>query len=115
MIDGAVPWGARYEDPSRPNEVVVDSSADDDGVAIGGEGHGVALVRGAGGEVGVARANQLFTLLRPEVSAPRPDPRGTSAESGGCGFVVAGTTDDGRVAISREGDGNALPGGSLSA
>ena len=49
-----------------------------------------------------ARADQLGSLLGPDASAPRPDPRGPSVT------VVAVPSDDGRVAVGGEGHGKAL-------
>ena len=85
-------------DPRGPSAVVVDGPSDDGRVAVGGEGHGRALLSGPHG----ARADQLGSLLGPDAAAPRPDPRGPSVT------VVVEPSDDGRVAVGGEGHGKAL-------
>ena len=72
----------------------------DSRIAVGGEGHGTALLSVPHG----ARADQLGSLLGPDSSAPGPDPRGPSLP------VIKEPADDGRVTVSGEGYGNALQG-----
>ena len=70
----------RVQTHAAPAATVVELPSDDGRVAVGGEGHGVALSSAPHG----ARADQLGALLGPDASAPRPDPRGPSVT------VVAG-------------------------
>ena len=58
-------------DPRGPDVAVVPEPSDDGGVAVGGEGHGIALLSVPHG----ARADQLASLLGPDAAAPRQDPR----------------------------------------
>ncbi|MCU0785174.1 MAG: hypothetical protein MUF81_14225 [Verrucomicrobia bacterium] len=83
--------------PRGPTATVLGTS-DDSRVAVGGEAHGIALESVPHG----TRSDQLGSLLSPDPSAPRPDPRGSSVT------VVAVRSDNGRVAVGGEGHGIAL-------
>src|SRR5258708_5391279 len=92
--DGAAP----NQTPPGAGGTVVPDPADEGRVAVGGEGHGIALGSGPRG----ARADQLGSLLGPDAAAPRPDPHGPR------GTVVVGPADEGRAAVGGEGHGKAL-------
>ena len=59
---------------AAPIFAIVSRPTDDGGVAVGGKGHGKALLGGPHG----AGADQLGPLLGPDAPAPGPDPRGPS-------------------------------------
>ena len=97
---------AAREHPRSSLHPVVENSADDGRVAVGGERDGVAL---AGPNPPILlcdyrfRADQLF-LLGPDTAAAREHPRSSLPP------VVGRSADDGRVAVGGERDREALAG-----
>jgi hypothetical protein len=89
---------AACEDPRRPGGRVVARTADQGGVAIGGQRDGLALLGGSNRAV----ADQLIALLGPDTAAARVDPCRPSEG------IVAKPTHDSSVAVGGKRDGAAL-------
>src|SRR5437867_574208 len=87
-----------HPDPRCPSVTAVDGPSDNGPGSIGGKGPGKALQSWPG----CSRTDQFGSLLRPDGSAPRPDPHGPSVT------VVVDPSDDRRVAVRRKRHGIAL-------
>lgn len=85
-------------DPRGTDAIAVDVPADDGCVAVGGNGYRGALMA----RQPRIRAGQWPRLLRPEAAVLRPDPCGAG------GPVAVGPSDDGRVAVRRNGHAGPL-------